>query len=108
MSSITGILQRMEEVLRKHRETSHADLVARLAAEADPHRFAEEIGGLEIWGGQGALVDVTLPNSSDDRELNELIVDLAEALDQLGLGNPRSRWVAQTIEDWLIAHPTIK
>jgi hypothetical protein len=105
MASILNTLGEMERMLRSHGFPELGGRVARLAAEEDATVFAAQICSMEVWGGAGSIVDVTLNDLNDDRRFNELIVDLAEALDQLGLGTPRTRWVGQTIEDWLIANP---
>ncbi len=105
MSSILQTLEEMESLLRSHDLKEFADNIRGIAAQDNPAVFAQEISSFAVWGGNGSIVDVTLSDPIDERRFNELIVDLAEALDQLGIGTERSRWVAQIIEDWLIAHP---
>jgi hypothetical protein len=98
-------LEEMERILRSHDRHELGDLLARIAAEDNSDIFQQEVTSLRVWGGKGSIVDATLKEPSDERRFNELIVDLAEALDQLGIGTFRSRWVGRIIEDWLISHP---
>ena len=107
VASIHSLLVDMAQILRKHGQYGHADLVAALAVEEDAQRFADQVSGLAFWGGSGSVVDAAFDDAADDLAFNRMIVDLAEALDQLGLANPRVQWVAQTIEDWLNSNPTI-
>lgn len=98
---IAEILAEMEALLPE----SHRTLIAELRATEDPFDFGDRAQSLDIWGGTGSLVDLTLPDTSNDRRLNELIVELEDALADLNLSNPRMAQVARLIEDWLIAHP---
>ena len=107
MPSISNLLAEMETLLRRHDFADFADRLSVIGSTQNSIEFAAQVQSLDIWGGTGSIVDVTLGDPFEERRFNELIVDLAEALDQLGIGTPRSRWVGQTIEDWLIAHPTI-
>jgi hypothetical protein len=105
MPSILNTLQEMETTLRSNGFEDFGNRISEIAAEENSVVFAAQIASLDVWGGNGSIVDVTLSSLVDERRFNELIVDLAEALDQIGIGNPRTRWVGQTIEDWLIANP---
>jgi len=105
MSSIHNYVTEMERLLRSHGKADKADLLKKIADTPNHTDFSALVSSLDVWGGEGSVVDVTLEEPNDERRYSELIVDLAEALDQLGIGNSRSRWVGQVVEDWLNAHP---
>lgn len=63
--------------------------------------------GLDIWGGSGSVSDLILAQpgadaqaKADDRLLQGYVIQVAEAMDELGLGTARSRWVADVFRKW--------
>ncbi|RYG47887.1 hypothetical protein EON79_06105 [bacterium] len=99
--TLTEILEELEGVLPE----PHRALIADLRATEDPFDFGDKAQSMEIWGGIGSVIDLDLPDPLQDRRLNELIVELEDALADLNLSSPRMAQVARLIEDWLIAHP---
>ncbi|RYG39585.1 hypothetical protein EON81_00345 [bacterium] len=83
----------------------HREVISDLRLTEDPFDFGDKAQEMTIWGGTGSVIDLDLPNRAENRRLNELIVELEDALADLNLSSPRMAQVARLIEDWLIAHP---
>jgi hypothetical protein len=100
-------LNEMEILLSYHGFVEQAAVIRRLRDTDDPFDFGEMSHSLAIWGGKGSVVDVMIPpgTGTENRRLNELIVELEDGLADLGLSTPRAAQVARTIEDWLNSHP---
>jgi hypothetical protein len=105
MPTLHETLTEMGSILSRHGHVAQAETLRQIANIEDSFRFADEAVSMEIWGGAGSVVDSEFQDKRDNRRFNELVVELAHGLDDLGLGTPRTRWVAQTMEDWLIANP---
>jgi hypothetical protein len=63
--------------------------------------------GLDIWGGSGSVSDTILAQpgtgaeaKADDKLLRGCVIQVAEAMDELGLGTVRSKWVADVFRKW--------
>ena len=105
MATLQQTLFEMESILRGAGLSSMADTIRGLAETESATKFAADAGALSIWGGTGSVVDADIEDPAASRRFNELIVEFGLALEDLGFANPRTRWVSQTMEDWLNSHP---
>lgn len=100
MESALNILREIQALLARYRYDRPANLVEEVISNADPETFWATVGGLEFWGGAGAVWEVEpfqmshrdVPSAADDyRRFQVLMIELAEILESKGLGGMAAR-----------------
>lgn len=104
--TIDQLLAELEELLTRNRYQTQADFISKLRDLDDPNDFTEQVQSLDFWGGAGSVIGCAFVDLVEHRRSVELVVELNEALEQIGLASPRSRQVSLTFEDWLISNPS--
>jgi hypothetical protein len=102
-------LNQIAELLHKYGHHAQGAVVdSILDSIRAPEPDYKELAGIEMWGGAGAVWEVLLTPSSNSREeqadkesFQKAIVAIADAMDQLGIGTDRSRFIAKTFQGWL-------
>jgi len=103
--TIDSLVSEMEQILVRNGQEFHAEYLATMR-RAESHQFEEMARSLDLWGGTGSVIDSPVSDLEDSRRFLELVIDLNEALEHIGLDTPRSRQVALLTEDWLIQNPS--
>jgi hypothetical protein len=103
-------LSAAHDILLKYRCDAQAAVIAQLRELQvnDPGTFVATIQGVSMWGGAGAVWEARLdaPNiAAAEREhdtcrFRDAIVAIARVMDTLGIGTPRSRGIAATLQCW--------
>jgi translation elongation factor EF-Tu-like GTPase len=104
-------LAELEVILTKHGHLAQANVVARLSElqASDPRAFTDLIQGPEMWGGSGAVWEASFESQAisavetqdDIHRFRLALIDIAEAMDRLGVGTARSRDIASTVRGWV-------
>jgi hypothetical protein len=105
---LTNLVQ-TETLLRKYNFPGQAKVVAEIISsiqrgEPDYKRLS----GLDMWGGAGAVWEVALTpggikaeeHERDERAFRQAIINIAAAMNKLGIGHARSRDIAATFRKW--------
>jgi len=109
MQIVAADLLQLARLLRKYCHDGQAEVVEGiLASFRSAHPDYKRLSGIDMWGGSGAVWEVNLTQSSptiqgsaDDMLFREIIVRLASAMDGLGIGTERSRFISTTFRRWL-------
>jgi hypothetical protein len=103
MEMLSRQLCRLAELLSKYGHDGQERLVREiLESLSAPNPDLERLTGVDMWGGSGAVWETILsPLSSrneelrrDEKDFHNAIVQIARALDDLGIGTKRSRSIA--------------
>lgn len=88
-----SLLDGLGELLSRYGYDERADFVRGLSDEGDLDALWGTLGGLEFWGGSGAVWEVepfhlTVPDAgaeADYRQFQSLMIELADLLESKGL-----------------------
>lgn len=103
-------LSAAHDILLKYGHTGQAAVVARIRELqlTDQGAFVNTIQGVSMWGGSGAVWEVSLDAPSitvverehDTHRFRDAIIAIARSMDALGIGTARSRDIATTLQHW--------
>lgn len=106
---ILDVLAIIRELLVKHDCPGQAQVVAKLIelGHMDIDAFHNEVTSVDMWGGSGAVWEVTFqgykPNpeaAHDHIRFGQAIIRLAEALDAAAMSTERIRFICRTLKNW--------
>jgi hypothetical protein len=102
MQRMNAILSNLARILAKHDHVGQAEVIRKLLQYLEGGNqgsFVALIHSVDMWGDSGAVWEVC--NLGDDtREFQCAIIELAAEMDDDGLGNERSRFIASTFAKW--------
>jgi hypothetical protein len=101
-------LSELSRLLHKYGHNGQARVVDGIVASLEVHPDYKCLAGIDMWGGSGAVWEVSLAPSgalgehrADEKSFRELVIRIAAAMDRLGIGTERSRHIAKVFRGWL-------
>jgi hypothetical protein len=107
--SLCKDLNELAGLLRKYGHEGQATVVDDILNTLNsPHPDYKRLTGVDMWGGSGAVWEVSLTSSgtssearTDERAFLRAIIRIAVAMDTLKIGTERSRSTAKIFQEWL-------
>ena len=103
-------LKQLAGILRKYEHDGQATVVEEIQASlGTPQPDFNRLRGVDMWGGSGAVWEVSLCQSgttlaemqTDEALFRRTIIQLAVIMDGLKIGTVRSRDIAKIFQGWL-------
>jgi hypothetical protein len=102
-------LSEIRDVLLKFKHLGQARVVEDiLAAVGKTNPDFAQLRSIDMWGGAGAVWEVSFSTpqmseemKADEQSFRRAIIDLVEAMNQMGISTDRSQFICATFQDWL-------
>jgi hypothetical protein len=106
---LTEALADASRLLRKYAHHGQAEVVEQIADSfVSGNPDYARLQGLDMWGGSGAVWETSLSplrrtdeTVADEGAFRQAIIEIASAMDRLGIGTERSRSTAEIFRDWI-------
>jgi len=108
-ASLGGDLIDLARLLRKYGHDWQATVAEEISDTIrTPTPDYRRLAGVDMWGGSGAVWEISLTSSShstearqDQKLFNQTIIRIASAMDLIGIGTERSRSTARILQESL-------
>jgi hypothetical protein len=95
-------LREVNGLLRKFGHYGQAAVLEKILASLEtPDPDYGTLAGISMWGGAGAVWDVTLASLADEAAFRRAMIRIAEEMRRLGIATSRSDDIAKIFKGWL-------